>query len=69
MSAQGTAKSTICSGCGAEPRLPKQRYGKNCRNEAIRKYRLKRREQFERLRDAVRNFGAHLPGANGRGRC
>ena len=32
-----------CSGCGAEARLPGQRYGRECMNEANRKYRVRLR--------------------------
>ena len=51
------APIALCCGCGAEPRLPEQRYGKRCRNEAIRKHRLKRRAELLRLRQAAAGAG------------
>jgi len=36
-------KLTVCSGCGAEARIPGQRYGRECMNEANRKYRARQR--------------------------
>jgi uncharacterized OB-fold protein len=44
-----------CCGCGAEPRLPNQRYCRNCRNEAQKKYRLKRREELWSLRKGAKD--------------
>jgi hypothetical protein len=41
--------ATVCSGCGAEDRIPGQRYGKQCMNESNRKYRARLR----RIIDAI----------------
>ncbi len=42
-----------CSGCGAEARVPGQRYGRECRNEANRKYRARRKALIGRLRQEL----------------
>jgi hypothetical protein len=39
--------ATLCSGCGAEARIPGQRYGRECMNEANRKYRARMRRMIE----------------------
>ena len=36
-----------CSGCGAEARIPGQRYGRKCMNEANRKYRARLRQMMD----------------------
>jgi len=46
-------KPPLCSGCGAESRLPGQRYGRECRNEANRKYRARLRLLMGRLHRPV----------------
>jgi hypothetical protein len=42
-------EATICSGCGAEARIPGQRYGRQCMNEANRKYRARMRRMIESI--------------------
>jgi hypothetical protein len=44
-----------CTGCGAEARLPGQRYGRRCMNEANQKYRDRLRELLGRIRQEMRN--------------
>ena len=41
--------ATACSGCSAEARIPGQRYGKQCMNEANRKYRARLRRIIEAI--------------------
>ena len=41
--------AAACSGCGAEARIPGQRYGKQCMNEANRKYRARLRRIIETI--------------------
>jgi hypothetical protein len=43
-----------CCGCGFEPRLPNQRYGKRCHSDAQKKYRLKQRSELVRLRELAK---------------
>ncbi len=45
----------VCSGCGAENRLKGQRYGRQCKNEANRKYRSRLSELIARARKKERN--------------
>jgi hypothetical protein len=47
----------LCSGCGFEPRLPNQRYGRRCHNDAQKKYRLKRRNELALLRELAKRKG------------
>ena len=46
-----------CCGCGFEPRLPNQRYGKRCHNDAQKKYRLKQRKELTLLRELAKGRG------------
>jgi len=47
-----------CCGCGAAPRAKNQRYCRNCRNEAHRKYRLQHREELLSLRKSAKEKSA-----------
>jgi len=44
---------TVCSGCYAEPPLPGQRYGKNCRNKASLASYYRKQDELKRLRALV----------------
>lgn len=44
---------TLCSGCYAEPPLPGQRYGIQCKRKAAREFYHKKQEEFRRLKALV----------------
>lgn len=50
---QQTENEEMCSGCKAEPRIPGQRYGRNCHREASRKYRKKIRRRLALIREFI----------------
>jgi len=46
-----SANTPLCSGCKKEPRLPGQRYGRFCRNDAQRKHQEKMRKALHIVRN------------------
>jgi hypothetical protein len=57
----GDNRATVCSGCGAEVRIAGQRYGRECMNEANRKYRARLRSIIDTISAAKvqNNRSAH----------
>jgi hypothetical protein len=57
----GDNGATVCSGCGAELRIAGQRYGRECMNEANRKYRARLRRVINAISEAEvqNNRSAH----------
>ena len=45
----GDDRSAVCSGYGAEVRIAGQRYGRQCMNEANRKYRARLRSIIDTI--------------------
>lgn len=50
--------STLCSGCGKEPRRLGQRYGLKCHAKAEKEYRARRAERERAIRWRLHELGA-----------